>query len=212
MKDPKKMTTAELEELLKSKKQEEREAANREKKQYEMRRSILVERLCASAQVQSNSLKKFKEQAMSDLKEFRAQMQEYAKSEKSDKGNFHIVNEAGNLKVEFASQIRKAFDERATEAEKLLREFLGTIIKGRNKEAYDLVASLLERKISGEYDIRLIQRLYKMETRYEDPNWKKAIALFKESYTETDTCEYVRFYKKDGNNNWVLISLNLSSI
>jgi hypothetical protein len=139
-------------------------------------------------------------------------MQEHSTAKKNSKGNFELVSDDGAFKVLTTVQARKAFDERAGEAEKLLRDFLQQTIKGRNKEAYQLVATLLERKVGGDYDIRLIQRLYKMENEYDHPSWKKAIELFKEAYRELDSAKYVRFYQKTAVGPWILINLAFSNI
>ena len=136
----------------------------------------------------------------------------FAAAKKEGKGNFELLSEDGTLKVEFSVQAKKAFDERAGEAEQLLKEFLKSVIKGRNSEAYKLVSTLLERKIDGDYDIKLIQRLYKMENDYDNETWRRAIQLFKEAYKEIDSARYVRFYKKTDSGPWTLINLSFSGL
>ncbi|SIT25475.1 Protein of unknown function [Chryseobacterium ureilyticum] len=69
--------------------------------------------------------------------------------------------------------------------------------------------SLLERK-KGSLDILLVQKLYSMEDRFEDQNWKEGIRLLKESYSYNLSKDYVSFYKRDENNVWELINLNFS--
>ncbi len=212
MKNPKNMNAAELEALLNEKRNEEREALLKKKSAYEVRRNKLVRSLCASAEEMSNRLKRFKDQVMSDLGGFQLVMKEYSTAKKEGKGNFELLSEDGTLKVEFSVQAKKAFDERAGEAEQLLKEFLKSVIKGRNSEAYKLVSTLLERKIDGDYDIKLIQRLYKMENDYDNETWRRAIQLFKEAYKEIDSARYVRFYKKTDSGPWTLINLSFSGL
>jgi hypothetical protein len=72
---------------------------------------------------------------------------------------------------------------------------------------------LLERNsITGDLDINNINRLYKMENDFDDPDWVEAIRLFKESYNPKGSVEYVRFYSRTDNNGWEQINLNFSSL
>jgi hypothetical protein len=51
-----------------------------------------------------------------------------------------------------------------------------------------------------------------MEERFIAPNWVEGIKLLKESWTVSDTKDYITFEEKDKNNKWVNINLNFSSI
>jgi hypothetical protein len=129
---------------------------------------------------------------------------------KDNKGSFEIKNE--QFKIVVASQVKKSFDERSILAEEKLKEFLLIFVKKKNRSIYNLVMALLERNsITGDFDITNINRLYKMENDFDDPNWVEAIKLFKESFNATGTTIYVRFYERNANNGWGLINLNFSN-
>ena len=69
--------------------------------------------------------------------------------------------------------------------------------------------SLLERK-KGDLDIQLVQKLYSMEDRFDDENWREGIRLLKESYSYNHSKDYLSFFKKGNNNEWEGINLNFS--
>ncbi|MBX2903102.1 MAG: DUF3164 family protein [Chitinophagales bacterium] len=207
------VTTEELEAILKQKKAQEIEAAAQKRAQYEQERDYLITMLGFQANEAWGVLRELKCEAMLRLKEFRSQMLEYGdlKGGEKNKGNFQIENEA--FKISFSSQVKKTFDERSQTAEEHLKLFLNGFVKKRDQKLHKFIMGLLERnKKTGELDIDNINRLYSMETDFDDENWRKAIELFKESYNPTETSEYVRIYRKTESGGWDLINLNFSSL
>lgn len=205
------LSTEELERVLAQRKHEENEKLRAERKEYEDARERIVNELGTRAFVIMESLELLKGDAFKDLKGFRERMMKYGDIRNGDrnKGNFEIKND--KFKIMFSSQINKRFDERAELAEQKLREFLEGFVKKQSQKTYKLVKSLLERNPKTEdYDISLINRLYAMEEEFDDPNWKEAIKLFKESYSPTGTAQYVRFFKKNENNGWDAIVLDFA--
>lgn len=206
------LSAAELQAALNEKLKAERENRAAKKKKYEQERETLIEDLINDAIGVRNMLIAIKTKAMQKLPQFRAQMLEYGQLRKGDrnKGTFEIKNE--HYKIIFTNHEKKAFDERAELAEERLREFLETFVKKSNQKTYRLVKSLLERNPkSGDYDITLINRLYALEEEFDDPNWKEAIRLFKESFSPTGTKQYARFFHKGANGEWVPIILDFAN-
>jgi hypothetical protein len=106
-----------------------------------------------------------------------------------------------------------AFDERSRLAEAKLKEFLGGFVKRNNKNLHKLIMGMLERNsYTGDLDITNINRLYKLEKEFDDPNWKEAIVLFKESYQPSHTASYVRFYELNEAGRYENIGLQFSSM
>lgn len=207
------LSTRDLEKALAQRKAQENAEREARRSEYETEKDELINTLGNTAIAAAETLRTFKQTAMDNVRGFRAKLLEYGQLRKGEanKGNFEIKND--NFKITFSSQVRKCFDERSELAEEKLKKFLGSFVKKRDKDLHDLVLSLLERNPkSGDLDISNIQRLYKLEDRFDNDDWREAIRLFKESYNPEGTAYYVRFFNKDEQNGWQLINLNFASI
>lgn len=204
-------TIEELEAMLAKKKKAEKERLEAARKSYEQTRERMLGTLCGTALSISEELQEFKRDAFTALMMFRQQMMAYGdlRGGKDNKGSFEVKNET--FKIQFSSQILKKFDERAELAEVKLKEFLKTFVKKRDKEVFELVNALLERnEKNGDFDINLINRLYKMEGRFDDQNWRDGIRLFKEAYTPSGTAQYARFYVRNDLGAWKQIPMDFA--
>jgi hypothetical protein len=206
-------TIEELEKMLQAKKDAARKEAQAKRSNYEKSKDDLIKVLGMEAVNINRELADFKNRSMSRMNEFRAALLEYGDIRKGEanKGNYEIKNES--FKITFSSQVNKRFDERSELAEEKLKSFLSKTIKKRDRDTHDLVLSLLERNAkSGDLDISNIQRLYKMEDRFEEQDWKDAIRLFKESYNAEETKTYIRFFYKDENGAWKALPLSFPAL
>lgn len=208
------LSTEQLEKALAQKREEENKAKQAKRKEYEQNREDLICGLGMMAYAVQKKIEELKKVAFGELSSFRSQMLEYGelKGGQRNKGSFSLQNE--RYKIEFKTQMRKAFDERAELAESKLREFLNTFLKKKaHKDVVAIINALLERNTkTNDYDINLINRLYSMEDRFDDANWRDAIKLFKESYSPAGTAQYVRFWiKNDASNAWESVCLDIAS-
>jgi hypothetical protein len=202
------LTTEQLEIAI----NERRNAQNKEiidkRKAYETLKIDTVTDLVESAKGVSATLKKFKEKSFSEMQTLYKMLQEYSKRHADGKGNFQL--EHGELRVCYRRQENGFFDERSVQAEKHIIDFVSEKFVD-DLDTRDLIMSLLERK-KGTLDIKLIQKLYAMEERFTAPNWVEGIKLLKESWTVSDSKDYITFEQKDNTNKWENINLNFSSI
>ncbi len=207
------LTPGKLKELLAIAEQKEKEEAAAKRAEYENQKHNIVDNLISGAYVIHQELSAFKHDAFTILRGFYKTMKEYADLKDTNKGSFRIKNADGTKMVEFSRQVTSGFDERAVAAEEMLKDFLSDFVKKKDKAIYELVIGLLDRnRATGELDIKNINKLYRMEDKFDDQRWKKAIALFKESYQESSTSFYVRFYENDGTGKPQAIQLNFSAI
>lgn len=207
------LTEEEIEQLLEQKRKEKIKAEQKRKQQYEKTRDNVVVTLCEDALLINNKLEKFKESSFEQLNEFRFKMLEYGDVKEDSKGNMTLFSLCNRFKIIYSRQIRKGFDERANMAEKKMKEYLETAVKVRDKKSYNLIQSLMERnEKTGDFDMALIGRLIKHEDEIDHPLFNESIKLFKQSYNEVSTKDYVRFYEQEPNGNYKLINLQFSSI
>lgn len=189
----------ELEELMKERQQALSERQREKRQAYETKKDALINELGQFAQNVFGMMADLKYEAFRELTIFREEMMEYGdiKGKEKNKGSYHLKNDF--YKIEFSSQVNKAFDERATMAEAKLKEFLATFVRKNKKDQkyYTMIMTLLERTKGGDFDINLINRLYAIENEFDNPLWKEAIALFKESYSPYGTAQYIKFSVKN---------------
>ncbi|MNS11894.1 hypothetical protein D3C72_434450 [compost metagenome] len=203
----------ELELRLEKLKAQEKEERATKRKDYESGRDTLAEYLCTRAKKLHEQMISFKSESVIKLNKFREQMLEYGdlRGGENNKGNFEIKTD--QFKVVFSSQLIKRFDERAQLAEKRINEFLKRWLKKKDRNTYDFINNLMKRDDkTGQFDINMILQLYKMEDRFNDPDWVEGIALFKESYVPYTTAIYQRFYEKEAEGSWRLIPLDFAKL
>lgn len=206
-------TVEELQEMLAKKTEAQQKELNRKRRSYEHAREELLDRYGQEAESLYKRMLELKEEATNDLSGFRSLMLEYGDLRNGDKnkGNFEIKNE--RFKIVVSSQTLKTFDERAELAEAKIKEFLTGFVKKRDKEVFELVNALLERnETNGDFDIGLINRLYKMEDKYDDQNWIDGIRMFKEAYNPSGTAKYIRFFRKTSNGGWESLVLDFAKL
>lgn len=180
----------------------------RQRKAYEDLKEQTIISLCTGALTINETLKAFKLKAFEDMQTIYEMLKEYSSRHADGKGNFRI--EHGNYRVSYKRQGKPTFDERSHQAEKHIIDFVNSKFKN-DVDTKDLVMSLLERK-KGELDINLVQKLYAMEDRFQDENWKRGIELLKESYSFSHSKDYIGFEVKNDKGEWLPINLQFSNI
>lgn len=202
------LSTADLRAELEKREAKEREAKEQSKVAYESMKEDVVMSLVAIAQETHDRVKEFKQHSFDSMNALYALLLEYSERYADGKGNFTV--EFGDCKVEYRRQGIASFDEKADQAERHIVDFVTKRFEN-DEDTKDLIMSLLERK-NGQLDVLLIQKLYTMEKRFDDLNWKKGIELLKESYQYNHSKDYVRFFKRSTQGEWKSINLNFSSL
>ena len=189
---------------------QERSEREKDRQAYESLKNDTVNNLVTKAQALSIALADFKDEAFKDATAVYQVLQVYSDRHSDGKGNFSIENKDKSCRLTYKKQGKPSFDERSHQAEKHIIDFVEKKF-AEDKDTRDLIMSLMERK-NGSLDIDLIQKLYAMENRFDDPNWKKGIALLKESYSYNHSKDYLRFEVKDGKGEYKPVVLQFSQV
>jgi len=185
------LTTEQLELLLNERKKHEQEQREAERKGYETLKEDTILKLTAQANTLSEMLKDFKNKAFEEANTLYGLLQNYSKRHADGKGSFTVKSADGSIVMSLKRQELGTFDERSVQAEKHIKDFIMNKFNG-DQDAKDMIMGILERK-KGYLDIKQIQRLYAMENRFDDPNWKEGIKLLKESWTPSQSKDYLSF-------------------
>lgn len=191
------LTEEQLLEALEQKKEQKRKQAVKAKENYENERDTLVTKMCGSALYIHQLMREFKTESIHNLDDFHAKAKAYGDVRSSSKGGFSLRSSDGEYKVSYDRNTMVEYDERADLAEEQLRDFLAHMVKKKDEKAYEIITTLLERGKSGQFNPIAINQLIKMEDKFNDPRWVKAVQLFKESHAVNLISYSVSFYTKN---------------
>jgi hypothetical protein len=194
--------------LIKQAQELEQKERTEKREAYEAMKADVIVSLLTIAKDINAQLKDFKTHAFETMETLGELLKDYSGRYAEGKGNFKI--EFQNFKVEYNKQGKGTYDERSSEAEKYIFDFIESRYQG-DEATKEFILSLLERK-KGELDPDNIQKLYKYESTFADENFTRACELFRESYQYNHSKDYIRFYERNERGQWKNILLQFSAI
>ena len=143
-------------------------------------------------------VKGFKQWLEKESEGFISVMRDYGQMKNADQRNYTITD--GDFRLQVASNSVKGFDERADmAAERLvayLKNYMQKSEKGQEDPMYQLAMTLLERNQRGDLDYKSISKLYELEDRFGDQEYKDIMTLFKESNVVQKTAVNYYFFRR----------------
>jgi hypothetical protein len=203
------LTDEQLEQELANRQAKKQIQQNEKRQAYEDLKEDTVTDGCIAALSLSEALLAFKSDIFRECLALYELLQEYSSRHTDGKGNFTVENKDSTFKIAFSCQTLGYFDERSVQGEKHINDFITRQFAGE-PATQKLIKLALERQ-AGKLDIKQVQKLYSMENDYQDANWKEGIKLLKESWTQSESKDYIRFYQRV-NSVWKLINLNFASV
>lgn len=210
--DLRSLSNEQIEKELERRKVEEKESKRRQREKYESDRNILVSRLVRDAKNMEEVMSGFKQKCLNDLNGFRDYANFYGDIKKSSLGGFSLRNSNTQEVVSLDRNRVPEYDERASMAESLLKEFLEDKIKRRDLQTFRTISALLEKNKKGDFTPARISSLLKIKDNYDDERWQKAMQLFEESFSVRDISYSVSFYTKDAMGKDQAVCLTFASI
>lgn len=143
-------------------------------------------------------VKGFKQWLEKESEGFISVMRDYGQLKNADQRNYTITD--GDFRLQVASNSVKGFDERADmAAERLvayLKNYMRKSEKGQEDPMYQLAMTLLERNQRGDLDYKSISKLYELEDKFGDQEYKDIMMLFKESNVVQKTAVNYYFFRR----------------
>lgn len=143
-------------------------------------------------------VKGFKQWLEKESEGFISVMRDYGQIKNVDQRNYTITD--GDFRLQVASNSVKGFDERADmAAERLvayLKDYMQKSEKGQEDPMYQLAMTLLERNQRGDLDYKSISKLYELEDKFGDQEYKDIMMLFKESNVVQKTAVNYYFFRR----------------
>lgn len=206
------MTVEQLEQLLAEKKKEEKQLRLQKKAEYEKKRDELINSVIGRAKVLHDQMRDFKQYCLEQLESFRETAAEYGDIRSNSKGGFSLRHNETQELVSLDRNVTNEYDERASMAEDLIKEFLEDKVKKKDAQTYRTIRALLDRNSQGDLTPSRVASLLKVRDNYSDERWVKAMDLFEESFRIREISYSVSFYRKDDMGKDKAISLSFPSI
>lgn len=202
--DLSKLSSKELAELAKKKREEERQASLVKRQAYESIRAEVVQKIAIKVMAVIEEVTGLHSFVTSETTAFREVLAEYGQLR--NPGQLSFTLKENDFKVEVRSNKVKRFDERADVAAARLVEYLLDWVKqtpeGTENLMYQLAMTLLERNKYGDLDYKSISKLYEMEERFGSEEYSAIMKLFRESNIVEGNAINFYFYKKDAMGVW----------
>jgi len=188
---------------LQSEKQKSREA-------YECLRDESITEIVSKAREIHGIMTAFKGESFAGIETLYKMLQDHSDRHANGKGNVTLDTADGSCRVVFKRADYTRFDERATQAEAHIVDFLTSEYPTGSNTA-KLIRSLLERK-KGALDKNLVLKLIGMKNDFNNENWRKGIELLQESIVPDNTKFYAEYYYRSEDGGWLPVVLNFSKL
>lgn len=179
--------------------------------EVDLLRDEFVLKAVSAAKEMSENLDTFKVELAGDMAAFLdLSAEQYGVKLGGAKGNIQLKSFDGKYMVERSIDERIEFDERLQTAKVLVDKCLREWTKFSPSEVQALIADAFQVDKKGKINTRRVLGLRKLKI--EHPEWQQAMQAIGDAITVTDSCEYHRFYERDGNGKYQQINLNFASI
>ncbi|WP_164879087.1 DUF3164 family protein [Flavobacterium cerinum] len=206
------LTIEQMEAALEKKRKALKQKQQAEKQAYENDTNEKVEAIITTAKTMFTELSEFKQYCHIEMDKKALSLAQYGGIRSNSKGGFTITNKAGDMRVTRRRDTEPVWDERATKAIELIKDFLSDTIKKRDMKLYEILMGFLERNEKGDLEYNRVMDLYKHEDKFDDERWKEGLRLIKESYGSHLKGYGYEFKIKDSEGKWQGVLLNFSSL
>lgn len=181
-------------------------------KQIDQLRNQVVQDLCRMAEQQSQTLGKFKVDAMLEVASFCAlSLEQYGVRTGGEKGNITLLSFDGMYKLQRQMQDKIIFGEQLMAAKALIDECVHEWAQGANDNIKALVSHAFQTDKEGKINTGRVLSLRRLDIR--DAKWQSAMQAIADSMQTASTKPYIRFYKRnDSTHEYEPILLDVAAI
>lgn len=182
-------------------------------KEIDLIRDELVLKIVEDVSAMQAQMRELKDHLIAEISAFLdISAAEYDVKLGSKKGNLTLKSFDGMYQVEMDNNRTIAFDEKIHAAKAIIDECVHRwLAEGGNDNVKALVEHSFKIDKKGNLDIRSVLSL--MQLKIEDERWQVAMQAIKDAIITTGSKEYLRFYKREGEQNkYTQIHLNFSML
>ncbi|WP_149913516.1 DUF3164 family protein [Sphingobacterium cavernae] len=205
------LTVEELFALAKQKEAEQDAQKLKARQNYEALRDDSVSEIVSKAKDVHGIMSAFKKESFEGIETLYKMLQEHSDRHAQGKGNVTLDTSDGKSRVVFRRSDNTRFDERATQAEAHILEFIANRWGNKDDADSKFIKRMLERK-NGKLDKNRVLDMISMKDNYDDIHWRKGIELLQESIVPDNTKFYAEYYYRSEDDEWIQIPLNFSKL
>lgn len=174
-------------------------------------RDSLVKHILDNAIRLQEEMKKFKDDALSNIQAFvELSAMEYGVHFGGKKGNMNLASFDGMYKVQIQISEHMEFDERLAMAKQMIDQCIERWTVGSRDEVKALINDAFQVNKKGLLNKNRILTLRRLDIK--DELWRKAMKAISDSLSVTGSSTYLRLYQKDEYGKWVGIALDMSKL
>jgi hypothetical protein len=180
-------------------------------KDVDKARNDLVNDIVGKTLAMSEQLKALKMAMFADIKAFvDLSAEQYGVKFGGEKGNMQFMSYDGKYKILVAVNEAITFDERLQVAKALIDECITDWSKDTRSELQALVNDAFYVGKAGKLNTGRILGLRRLDI--TDERWKKAMSAIDDSIQVSASREYIRVYRRNNNDGYDLINLDVASL
>jgi len=169
-------------------------------------RDQLVRDMIEGAEMLAGHAKKFRETCFGEVSALvDVAAAEHGVRMGGEEGNIQLTSYDGKMKVIRACDKVITFTEGMTVARKMIFDCIGKWSEGANKNLAVLVQKAFETDGDGHLSVAKIMAL--LSYKIDEPEWKRAIDVIRDSIQVAGTKTYIRFYKRGEDGEFKQIAL-----
>jgi hypothetical protein len=174
-------------------------------------RDQTVRRLAGEAMKMKEILGDFKRRIRDDIYAFVGlSAEQYDKTWGGKKGNISLATYDGKYRLVVAIDDTVTFDERLQIARELIGDCIRKWSAGSRDEIRMLVQDAFQVDKAGKVSAARVLGLRRLDIR--DPDWQKAMSAITESIQISGSKQYLRFYERDEQGEYIQIPLNVAAL
>lgn len=210
MKTVDQLTRAELEQILKNKKDEEQKKLNEARKKYNEEKENFLKDVSSKFKDVNKILASLKIEAIEQSERLNFRKYELEDKAVKETKQFELKND--EIKIVVENQERFDFNDEAIVHINTIREIFKEKFENRNKGMYALLDGILMKNGKGEYDAKLLTKARRQVKEIGDEKLIEVFDKLSDCLVVVGSAKYVRVYTKDDKNRWKDVSLNFSSL
>jgi hypothetical protein len=204
------MTTAQLEQYLKEKKEGENKQQEARKKAHAKDKENFLQEVVERFNDAKGILVSLKTDAIIHAENFNNMKYELEGKTVKDAKSFELKNDS--IKIVVETQDRFDFNDQAIVHITAIKDIFREKFENRNKGFYNLLDGILMKNTKGEYDAKLLTKARRQVKELGDDNLMSEFDKLNDCLIVVGSAKYIRVYTKDDKNRWKDISLNFSGL
>jgi hypothetical protein len=180
-------------------------------KEIDKLRDQTVRRIADEAMKMKAVLGDFKKRIRDDIYAFVGlSAEQYGKVWGGKKGNITLATYDGKYRLVVAMSDNITFDERLQIARELIGDCIRKWSDGSRDEIRILVQDAFQVDKAGKVSAARVLGLRRLDI--HDPDWQKAMAAITESIQVSGSKQYLRFYERNGQGEYIQVPLDIAAL